>query len=94
MIESIRKQGQVSIDELSMKQVIALLCLWDTNFAKKENKSFTQMLTRCYKSTPWHKNAPVLYIHDDNKTVTDVPHAFRDLTEREELIIVNAIRNN
>lgn len=92
MIETIKKNGKLNINELSKKQVIALLNLWDTDYVKNENTSFSQMLTRCYKSTPWHENAPIIYIHADDKTVTTIKHAFYDLTEGEEEIILNAIK--
>ena len=92
MIEEIKSYGNVNLAALSAKQIIALLNLWDTNYAKKENASFSQMLSRCYQSRPWHKNAPINYIHADNKVVTTIQHAFFDLYEDEERNIVKALK--
>lgn len=93
MIESIKSNGNVNINELSKKQVIALVSLWDTGFAKKENTSFTRMLKRCYKSTPWDENAPMFYIHSDEKTATTIPHAFFDMDEGEEEMVMRILNN-
>ena len=93
IIDSIKSNGKVNINELSKKQVIALMNLWDTNFAKKENTYFTWMLKRCYKSTPWNENAPMLYIHSDENTVTTIPHAFFDMDEGDEEMVMRILNN-
>lgn len=94
MIETIKKNGKVNISELSIKQVIALLNLWDTNYAKNENTSFSQMLKRCYKTTPWHENSSIIYVHADEKTATTIRHAFYDMTEAEEEKVMSALKSN
>lgn len=93
MIDSIKSNGNVNINELSNKQVIALVSLWSTDFAKKENTSFTEMLKRCYKSTPWHENTRMFYIHSDEKTATTIHHAFNDMNESEEDMVLKALNN-
>lgn len=93
MIEEIKKNGNINIQELSVKQLIALLNLWDANYAQQENNSFSSMVARCYKSSPWHVNSPILYIHSDNKTVTTVRHAFHNLYEYEEVKIIEVLKN-
>lgn len=93
MINSIKSNGNVNINELSKKQVIALVELWGTDFAKKENASFTEMLKRCYKSTPWHENARMFYIHTDEKTTTTINHAFYDMNEGEEAMVMRILNN-
>lgn len=57
---------------------------WNTDFAKKENISFSEMVKRCYKSRPWHENANIIYLHKDNLRTTIVPHACYYLDEAEE----------
>lgn len=93
MIDSIKSNGRVNINELSKKQVIALVNLWSTDFAKEENDSFTMMLKRCYKSTPWHENAPMYYIHVDEKSATTILHAFFDMDEGEEEMVMKVLNN-
>lgn len=93
MIDSIKRNGNVNINELSKKQVIALVSFWDTDFVKKENTSFTGMLKRCYKSTPWHENARMFYIHSDEKTATTIHHAFCDMNESEEEMVMKILNS-
>lgn len=93
LIDSVKSNGNISINELSKKQVIALVCFWYIDSIKRENSSFTRMLERCYKSTPWHKNAPINYIHADGKTVSTFAHAFYDMTEGEEDMIMKVLKN-
>lgn len=92
MIETIKKGGNVELSELSVKQIIALLNIWDTNYAKEENMSFSDMVKRCYKSDPWHENSAIIYIHSDEKTATTALHAFSDLEKGEEESIMSAIK--
>lgn len=92
MINAIKKNGNININELSKKQIIALVNLWDSNSIKKENASFTEMLKRCYKSTPWHDSAPIFYIHADNQTASTLYHAFYDMNEGEEEMIMKALK--
>ena len=74
---------KININELSTKQLIALVNLWRTPSVSAANDSFTSMLKKCYKSSPWHENAPILYMpNKDSNTV--VNHAFCNMTELEE----------
>jgi DNA-binding Xre family transcriptional regulator len=73
---------QININELSTKQLIALVNLWRTPSVSAANNSFASMLKKCYKSTPWNENAPILYMNNDSKMV--VNHAFYNMTELEE----------
>lgn len=41
LAKSVKANGNIDVNELSWKQVIALLNLWNSNFAKKENVSFS-----------------------------------------------------
>lgn len=93
LIDSVKSNGNISISELSKKQVIALVCFWYKGSIKRENSSFTEMLKRCYKSTPWHKNAPINYVHSDGKVVSTFDHAFYDMTEGEEEMIMKVLNN-
>ncbi|MDY3936660.1 MAG: hypothetical protein SOZ07_08450 [Prevotella sp.] len=92
MIETIKEGGNVELSELNVKQIIALLNIWDTNYAKNENMSFSDMVKRCYKTDPWHENSPIIYIHSDEKTATTVSHGFSDLGKGEEEDIMRAIK--
>ncbi len=92
-LEKVTKEnGSIDVNELSWKQIIALLNMWDTNDAKRENASFTEMLKRCYKSRPWHENANIIYLHRDNKKTTILPHACYNLDEAEEDMIFNLLK--
>lgn len=49
-LEKVAKEnGNIDVNDLSWKQIIALLNMWDTDDAKRENASFTEMVERCYK---------------------------------------------
>ncbi len=91
MIQSVKNQGKIHIKDLSHKQIITLVTMWAMPAIKKQVSSFTAMLDRCYKSSPWHKNAPILYINTDEKTVTTFTHALYDMTETEENAITQAL---
>lgn len=91
MIEEVKKNGKVILNECSKQQIVTLLCMWDTNYAKAENNSFTQMLGRCYKSKPWHAYAPIIYLHKDGKATTVNKHVCRDLAEFEEEQVMQAL---
>lgn len=93
MIEIIKEQGNIKLDELSVKQIIGLLNFWAIPAIKKDNSSFGNFLERCYRSTPWCENAIILYINKDGKTVTDIGHGFYDLSESEEKSIIEAIKS-
>lgn len=44
-LEKVTKEnGNIDVYELSWKQIIALLNMWNTNYAKRENTSFTEMV--------------------------------------------------
>ena len=79
-----KENGNIELEDLSWKQLIALMNIWDTDYAKKENKSFSEMVKRCYKSRPWNENAKIIYIHKDNLRTTIVSHACYYLDEAEE----------
>lgn len=82
--KAVKENGNIELNELSWKQLIALMSIWNTDFAKKENISFSEMVKRCYKSRPWHENANIIYLHKDNLRTTIVPHACYYLDEAEE----------
>lgn len=91
LIEDVKKQGKIKIDELSAKQIIALVSFWKIPEIKKQVRSFTEMIDRCYKSTPFHKNADIIYINTDEKTITSITHAFHDMFVEEEEMVMDAI---
>ena len=82
--KTVKANGNIELNELSWKQLIALMNIWNTDYAKKENKSFSEMVKRCYKSRPWHENANIIYLHKDNLRTTIVSHACYYLDEAEE----------
>lgn len=90
--EQIKKQGLININELSKRQVVALINLWSWDFVKQQNSSFRDMLKKCYKSTPWHECSPILYLNEES--VLTLNHAFYDMTEAEEELVLNAMSNN
>lgn len=87
--KAVKENGNIDLKELSWKQLVALLNIWDTNYAKKENISFSEMVKRCYKPRNWHENANIIYLHCDNMSTTIIPHACYHLNESEE----NTIRD-
>lgn len=91
MVESIKQNGQVNLDELSAKQIIALVSLWDDAEVKNDNDSFSTMLKKCYKSDQWNENARIWYVYGDDAAVS-IGHAFRDLYDFEEENIMNALK--
>lgn len=93
MMDFIKKEGKVNISELSAKQVIALLNLWNKNHVKVQNTSFSEMLGRCYKTTPWHENSPIVYVYPDESCTTVEHHAFYDMTEGEEEKVMSALKS-
>ena len=82
--ETVKANGNIELEDLSWKQLIALMNIWNTDYAKKENKSFSEMMKRCYKSRPQHENANIIYLHKDNLRTTIVSHACYYLDEAEE----------
>ena len=91
--KTVKENGNIDLNELSWKQIIALINVWDTDYAKKENVSFSEMVKRCYKSRPWHENANIIYLHRDNKKTTIVPHACYYLDKVEENTILDLLKN-
>lgn len=92
LVKSVKANGNIDVNELSWKQVIALLNMWDSNFAKKENVSFSEMVKRCYQSHPWHENASIIYLHKDNSQTTVVSNGCYDLDEAETEMIYNLLK--
>ena len=82
--KTVKANGNIELEDLSWKQLIALMNIWNTDYAKKENKSFSEMVKRCYKSRPWHENANIIYLHKDNLRTTIVSHACYYLNEAVE----------
>lgn len=90
--KAVKENGSIELNELSWKQLIALMNIWDTNYARKENVSFSEMVKRCYKSSPWHENANIIYLHKDNMRTTIVPHACYNLDEAEEKMVLELFK--
>ena len=61
-------------------------------YAKKENKSFSEMVKRCYKPRTWNENANIIYLHKDTLRTTIVPHACYYLDEAEENKIFDLLK--
>ena len=91
--KTVKENGNIDLNELSWKQIIALINIWDTDYAKKENVSFSEIVKRCYKSSPWHENANIIYLHRDSHKTTIVPHACYYLDEVEENTILDLLKN-
>lgn len=66
--KTVKENGNIDLNDLSWKQLVALINIWDTDYAKKENVSFSEMVKRCYKSRPWNENANIIYLHRDNQS--------------------------
>lgn len=92
MIENIKKNGNVELSDLSVKQIIGLLGMWDTKQAKKENLRFSYMLKRCYKTNPWHESSPIIYLNSDENTAATIYHGFYNLDEGDEENVMRAIK--
>lgn len=90
--KAVKANGNIDLNELSWKQIISLMNIWNTDYAKKENISFSEMVKRCYKSRPWHENANIIYLHRDNLRTTIVPHACYNLDEAEEGIMLSLLK--
>ena len=88
----VSENGSINVNDLSWKQILALLNMWDTDDAKRENASFTEMVRRCYKSRTWHENANIIYLHKGNMKATVVTHACQDLEEDEEHLIFRLLK--
>lgn len=91
MVETIKENGNIDINELSKAQLIALIAHWNCPDIYAENDSFSAMLKRCYKSKPWHEYSPIIYICNENKVIT-IGHAFYHLNEKEEECVLNALK--
>lgn len=90
--KTVKENGNIELDELSWKQLVALMNIWNTDYAQKENISFSEMVKRCYKSRPWHEDANIIYLHKDNLRITIVPHACYNLDEAEEEIMLGLLK--
>ena len=88
----VKENGSINVNDLSWKQILALLNMWDTDDAKRENASFTEMVRRCYKSRTWNENANIIYLHKGNMKATVVTHACKDLAEDEEHLIFRLLQ--
>lgn len=57
------------------------------------------MVDRCYQSTPWHENAPIIYQHKPDEKAglgartTCVEHAFSNMTESEQEALMEVLRD-
>lgn len=90
--KTVKENGNIDLNELSWKQIIALLGAWDSSFARNENTSFSEMVKRCYKPRTWHENANIIYLHKNNMKTTLVPHACKNLGEDEENLIFQLLK--
>ena len=89
---TVKENGNIDLNDLSWKQIMALLNMWDTDDAKRENASFTEMVRRCYKPRTWNENANIIYLHKGNMKATVVTHACKDLEEDEENLIFRLLK--
>lgn len=89
---TVKENGNIDLNDLSWKQIMALLNMWDTDDSKRENASFTEMVRRCYKPRTWNENANIIYLHKGNMKATVVPHACKDLEEDEEYLIFRLLK--
>lgn len=92
MVESIKQNGQVQFNELSKYQIITLLLMWDATEVHRECRSFRDMLSRCYRSTPWNDGSPILYLHKDGDMVSEFRHPFSDMYPSEIESVMNALK--
>lgn len=88
----VKENGNIDLNDLSWKQIVALLNMWDTKYAKKENASFSEMVKRCYKPRTWNENANIIYLHKGNMKTTFVPHVCKDLREDEESLLFHLLK--
>ena len=89
---TVKENGNIDLNDLSWKQIMALLNMWDTDDAKRENASFTEMVRLCYKPRTWNENANIIYLNKVNMKATVVPHACKDLEEDEEYLIFRLLK--
>ena len=85
--ETVKSNGNIDLNELSWKQLIALLNAWNSDFAKEENASFSEMVKRCYKPIHWHEDANIIYLHKDNRRTTIISYTFFHFNEAEDKLI-------
>lgn len=90
--KAVKENGNIDLNELSCKQLIALLNAWTSNYARKENVSFSEMVKRCYKPRSWNENANIIYLHKDNMQTTIIPNACYDLDEGEEEMMLDLLK--
>ena len=85
--KTVKSNGNIDLNELSWKQLIALLNAWNSDFAKNENASFSEMVKRCYKPITWHEDANIIYLHKDNRRTTMISYTFCHFDEEEDKLI-------
>ena len=85
--KTVKSNGNIDLNELSWKQLIALLNAWNSDFAKNENASFSEMVKRCYKPITWHEDANIIYLHKDNRRTTIISYTFFHFAEAEDKLI-------
>lgn len=85
--EIVTSDGNIDLNELSRKQLIALMSAWNSDFAKEENASFSEMVKRCYKPIHWHEDANIIYLHKDNRRTTIISYTFFHFNEAEDKLI-------
>lgn len=90
--KAVKANGNIDLNELSGKQIIALISAWSTTYAKNENLSFADMLKRCYKPQHWDENANIIYLHKGNMKATIIPNACYDLDKEEEDIVFDLLK--
>ena len=90
--KAVKENGNIELEELSWKQLMALLNAWDTTYAKDENLSFADMVKRCYKPCHWDENANIIYLHKGNMKTTIIPNACYDLDKEEEDIVFDLLK--
>ena len=85
---------------LSIKQILAIIGFWNNAPYEETNKmfaNFTEFVGAIQKSQPYHENSRMRLLLKTDKpsvlsSVKSFPHAFYDMTEREEAVLFNLLK--
>jgi len=85
---------------LSIKQILAIIGFWNNAPDKETNKmfaNFTEFVGAIQKGYPYHENSPMrVLLKTDDPSVLSLekcfPHAFYDMTEGEEAVLFNLLK--
>lgn len=86
--EELKKHHNLlDIRSANIHQLMSVASLWDNTNVKKDSKSFTDMLSRCFASNKFN----VTYVYKNGKASSSVGCCLPDMYEHEEVAYLREV---